>query len=211
MSLIHISSQNRADNILVTEEAPDVVYNSATQLWACCSGAEGATNCSDPLLDTFQAPSPQILFVPTSASQSSSSSSTSSPTSTSSTSPSAAATPSSSSSSSSSLSSGAAAGIGVGVAVGLVAIAAIIALVCFRRRRKARAVRAQPQQEQHVYSQDIYPKDRVSDTHWIAKDQKYEISTGMMFASELPGQAPSELLGSPQSKHVPGSIELAER
>ena len=44
----------------------DVVYNSTTNLWACCGNdSDGTPRCSDPTNYTFEAPSPQSLLAQT--------------------------------------------------------------------------------------------------------------------------------------------------
>ncbi|MCJ1472510.1 hypothetical protein MMC13_001158 [Lambiella insularis] len=117
---------------------PDVVYNSVTELWACC--AVGNTrNCSSPTDETFEAPDPQQLFatstssVPSTITSSSSTLSTTSVTATemslSTTTAASIVTPVPVSSG---LSTGAQIGIGIGAAV--VGLAVLAGLVFFFRR-----------------------------------------------------------------------------
>lgn len=112
-----------------------VLYNSTSNLWACCSYDGGKPDCSNPTNETFAAPGPASLktiinlpktgnitsFTPSSTAKSHSSTSSSS-----------------SSSSSPSISRGVAAGIGVGAGFGVVLITILIAFIFIRRRRHAR-------------------------------------------------------------------------
>ena len=47
--------------LIADNPTSDIVYNSTTALWHCCYGS-GSLDCSDPSLDTFDAPSPQQLL-----------------------------------------------------------------------------------------------------------------------------------------------------
>ena len=109
-----------------TAGVPDVVFNSTTSLWACCSGSsDGDVNfplCSQPLNETFQAAAPVSLIAQAAAATSAIATSASSVASTSAAS--SAATTSAPSSTPSSdadtggLSTGSKVGIGVGVGLG---------------------------------------------------------------------------------------------
>ncbi|KAL8664366.1 MAG: hypothetical protein Q9168_007918 [Polycauliona sp. 1 TL-2023] len=128
--------------------ASDIVFNSSTGLWACCSRKNiGGPDCSVPLLDTtFQAPSPQDLkgtFLAPLQGQPAEYPSTSDMSSTQSTSSTAAsATPPSSAGSSAAsptpsggLSGGQKAGIGVGGAIAWFSLMALLYWFWWRRRR----------------------------------------------------------------------------
>jgi hypothetical protein len=127
----------------------DVVYNSVSNLWSCCSYPNGTTNCELPTDDTFAAISPE-QFSSTATSSSSAPHTRSSTVSTAATNsnsaPAASTSPSSSISGSSNtatpppasdvssgLSTGAKAGIGVGCSI--LGIAVLTGVVFLVRRR----------------------------------------------------------------------------
>ncbi|CEO58744.1 hypothetical protein PMG11_03448 [Penicillium brasilianum] len=112
-----------------------VVYNSTSKLWACCSYNGGQPNCSSTTDEVFAAPAPadliRVIQLPVTGSatySTSKSSATSVPSS---------STPSALSTSSSAITPGAAAGIGVGAGVGVILVAGAFAFCFFKRRRQS--------------------------------------------------------------------------
>ncbi|KAI9815960.1 MAG: hypothetical protein M1827_001952 [Pycnora praestabilis] len=151
----------------VNEASPDIVYNSDTQLWACCNTPEYGLNCANPSNETFYAPDPEQLYATTTTTHVSSMTSTSSASSTSTGPPSSSllsttassntiassSTTASSSVASSGLTTGAKAGIGVGVAIG--ALALLVGVLYFiRRSRRYKAVAGAESRESHPLELD---------------------------------------------------------
>ena len=130
----------------------DIVYNSTTNLWACCYGS-GELDCSDPSDETFEAPSPeQLASMASSAPSSTQTSSASSPTSlalTSLTSSSAVTSSpqitsisyptSDTGTPNTGLSTGAKAGISIAAAIRRLLVIAIL-LICIQRSRQRKRI-----------------------------------------------------------------------
>ncbi|GAW16688.1 hypothetical protein ANO14919_061250 [Xylariales sp. No.14919] len=199
------------------EDRPDVTYESASGLWACCgTDSNGDVTCMDPTNETFNLDAPKDLavvfqipatgFAYTSAAISTAiSSSTSSPTgsySTSSLTATSAVSPSTTPEAEepARLSSGAAAGIGVGVAVGVL-IAGILAWVAFRRFRRGRTTTLHPEVEHpqtggHLYGSHAdykpeLPESSISSTPPAqARNPVGENGAQEMYAYRAAGELP---------------------
>jgi len=128
---------------------PDVVYEPALNLWACCTDSSGNRNCPNPSTETFNAPAPADLlaYFPNSAQPSSSTTSTFStsnptvgahPTSSLQVAPSDShnSNVGSSTGANAGLSTGAKAGIGVGAGLGGLAGLALLGALYLRWRRR---------------------------------------------------------------------------
>jgi len=150
----HVDSMSLTST--VNDRTLDVVYNSTSGLWACCTNATSNVQCYSPFKETFDAPPPQSLstlfhipatgFSPTSQQVTATSTTSSSTPLTTSSSTSLTTSSGAPASQHFGLSTGAEAGIGVGVSligVGIIVIALLL-LILLRRQRSSSSAAARP-------------------------------------------------------------------